>query len=217
MGCLKQIVVQVGCLVVLVALLVLGWVYRDQVTAMYRQVRGLPAPPPAEQYVPADSAPPPARAALAQLDRRGGPAFVDLSAAELAALIDRYVGPGRRVVDSIGVAFVEPEVRVRGSVDMARVPRGALGPFAGAVNRREPVIIGGEFTADSAGQLLLTVNSVTVGNFPFPRSTIGAVLRTLDLPGVQGRTVPVPIEQRVGDARVRGSVLRLYRFEPAAR
>lgn len=214
MGCLKQIVVQIGCLVVLVALIVLGFIYRDQVGAVYRRVRGVPPPPSAETYVlPGPEARPAARRSLEQLDRRDGPSYVDLSAAELAALIDERLGPSRRVVDSIRVAFVEPEVRVRGSIDMSRVPRGALGPLGGALNSREPVTIAGTFGADSTGRLLLTVTGVTVGDFPFPRGTIGAVLRTLDVPGVEGRTVPLPVSERVGDARVRGATLRLYRYD----
>jgi hypothetical protein len=214
MGCLKQIVVQIGCLVVLVALIVLGFVYRDQLGALYRRVRGLPPTPPAETYVmPGPEARPAARRSLEQLGRRSGPEYVDLTPAELAALVEERLGPSARVVDSISVALVEPEVRVRGSVDMSKVPRGALGPFSGALNRREPVTISGVFDADSTGRLLLTVTGVTVGDFPFPRSTIGAVLRALNVPGTEGRTVPIPVAERVGDARVRGGVLRLYRFE----
>lgn len=214
MGCLKQIVVQIGCLVVLVALIVLGFVYRDQLGAVYRRVRGLPPAPAAETYVmPGPEARPAARRSLEQLGRRGGPEYVDLTPAELAALVEERLGPSARVVDSISVALVEPEVRVRGSVDMSKVPRGALGPFSGALNRREPVTISGVFDADSTGRLLLTVTGITVGDFPFPRSTLGAVLRALSVPGTEGRTVPIPVAERVGDARVRGGVLRLYRFE----
>jgi hypothetical protein len=217
MGCLKQVFVQIGCLVVLLALVVFAFLYRDQLAAAYRRVRGLPPPPDSTAYVMADTARAAARpeAALERLAQRGGPAFVDLTAAQVAALVEQRLGPGRRLVDSIRVALVEPEVRVRGSVDLARVPRGALGPFAGAMDRRQPVTIAGTFDADSSGRLLLTVTGLSVGDFPFPRGTIGAVLRALAVPAAEGRVVPIPMDGRVSDARVRGATLRLYRFEAA--
>ena len=35
MGCLKQVFVQIGCLVLVIAALVFGFIYREQVTAVY--------------------------------------------------------------------------------------------------------------------------------------------------------------------------------------
>lgn len=214
MGCLRGLLAQIGCLVVLVLLLVLGYVFRDQVGALYRSFRNLPPPEESAPYVAPDSG---GREGVTRgldlLARGGAGDYMDIPPGQIAAIIDARLGAaGRRVVDSVRVALVAPEVRVRASVDLARVPRGALGPFAGAMDGRQPVVIGGEFGADSTGRLLLTVQSLTVGTFPFPRGTIGAVLRALNVEGVEGRTVPVPMEQRVGDARVRGRVLRLYRF-----
>lgn len=216
MGCLRSFFAQIGCAVVLVLLLIVGYVFRDQLGAIYRGLRHQPPPADTEVYVRADSG---ARAGLDRkldsLERGGAGDYMDFTAGQIAAAIEQQLGAGgrRRAVDSVRVAFVDPEVRVRASLDMSRVPHGALGPFAGAVDGRQPIIIGGEFSADSAGRLLLTVTSLTVGTFPFPRSTIGAVLRSLGIPDARGRTVPVPLDRRVGDARVRGQALRLYRYE----
>jgi hypothetical protein len=220
MGCLRQIVVQIGCLVVLVAALVFGFLYREQIAAVYRRVFDKPVPAAADSasYALAgagDSVD--VGRTLTQLGRSRGPAYVSFTAPQVASIIEQRLGSARGVVDSVRVLFAEPEVRVRASLDMARVPRdalGGLGPFRGAMEGRQPVLIGGLFSADSAGRLLLTVTSLEVGGFPFPRGTIGAVLRALDVPDVRGRTLAVPIEQRVGEAAVRGNSLRLYRYEP---
>lgn len=213
MGCLKSMLTQIGCAVVLVALLVVGWMFRDQLGAVWRKVRNAPPPAVTETYTGVDSAARPA-ATLERLGRRSGPAYVDLTAGEVAALVSEQLGPGRRVVDSVRVAFVENEVRVRASADLSQLPRGALGPFGGAMEGRQPVMFGGTFVADSAGRLLLTVSQLSVGDFPFPRGTIGAVLKALRVPGVAGRTVPIPMEQRVGDVRIMDDKLRLYRYSP---
>lgn len=214
MGCLRQLFAQIGCAVVLVAMLVLGWVFKDQLAAVYRRARHLPPPAVTETYVLPDSAAhPTARAALGRLGRAGGPAYVDLTAGEVAALVQSQLGSGAPV-DSVRVAFTDTEVKVRASADLSQLPRGALGPFAGAMEGRQPVALSGTFSADSAGRLLLTVTSLSVGDFPFPRSTIGAVLRAMRVPGASGRTVPVPLEQRVGDVRIVNGTLRLYRAEP---
>lgn len=215
MGCLKQIVVQIGCLVVLAVLVVCLFVYRDQVAALYRRVRHLPPHETTRFVPPVQRDAGTAKDALDRLSRPGGPAYVDLSAGQVAALIRERLGSAepRRSVDSIQVAFVNDEARVRGIVDLSQVPRSALGPLAGALDRRQPVTLGGAFAADSAGRLLWTVNSLTVGDFPFPKSTIGALLRSLRVRDVEGRTVRLPLDHRIGDASVRQGSLRLYRFE----
>ncbi len=215
MGCLRSLFAQIGCAVVLLAFLLLGYVFRDQVGATYRRIRHLPPPPVTEVYQLPDSGD---RAAVQRkLDTMYGSrgmASMDFSAGQIAAIIEAQLGAGRRAIDSVQVAFVEPEVRVRASLDMARVPRGALGPFAGSLEGHQPVAIAGQFHADSAGRLILTVTALSVADFPFPRGTIAAVLRALRVPDVSGRSLPVPLDQRVGGVEVRGRTLRLFRYEP---
>ncbi len=62
MGCLRKL----GCLVVLLAVLVAGFLYRDRIAALYRRVRGTPAPAPVVYVPPAPGA---AARAAADLDR----------------------------------------------------------------------------------------------------------------------------------------------------
>jgi len=211
MGCLRTLFFQIGCLVLLVALAFFGWVYREQTMDLVRRLRGLPPKADAVYVMPAAS-PAEAEGALARLARRGGPAYVDLSAAEVGALIDAALArSGRRVVDSVQVGLLEHELRIRGSLDLSGIPRNALGPLSGALDPREPIVIGGPLAVDSTGRLIMEVTTLRVKDFPFPRSTIPVLVRQLRIPGALGNAVPVPGMAGVGDVRVTPERVRFYR------
>ncbi len=211
MGCLRSLIAQVGCLVVLVALVFFGWVYREQVADVVRRLRGQPPKADVVWVQPAASGTE-AQDRLAVLARRGGPAYVDLTAAEIGALLDAALArTGRRVVDSVRVGLLADELRIGGSLDLSGIPRSALGPLQGALGAREPMVIGGPLAVDSAGRLIMQVTTLRVRDFPFPRSTIGALVRQLRIPGAEGAAVPVPGIAGVGDVRVTAERVRFYR------
>jgi len=211
MGCLRSLIARIGCLVVLVALLFFGWVYREQVADVVRRLRGLP-PKADVTWVQPAARTADAESKLARLGRPGGPAWEDLSAAEIGALLDAALArTGRRVVDSGRVGLLADEVRVGGSLDLSGIPRSALGPFQGALGQREPVVIGGPLAVDSAGRLVLQVTTLKLRDFPFPRTTIPALVRQLRIPGAEGAAVPVPGITGVGDVRVTPERVRFYR------
>jgi hypothetical protein len=215
MGCLKALFVQVGCVVILIAAAIFGWIYRRDLVDAYRRVRGLPTAAALVYAAPQPGDADRARAALERLGRRGGPAYVDLAAGELAALVDAQLGLApRRVVDSVRVALAADEVLVRASLDMSDVPPRLLGPLAGALDRRESLVVGGGLAADSAGRVYWTITTLRVKDFPFPRSTIPAILRALKVPGLAGVAVPIPALNAVGDVRVSPDHVRLYRSSP---
>lgn len=214
MGCLRALFVQVGCLVVLVAAAVLGFLYRDTLWAAYRRYRG---DRPAAEIAFAPAAPDgAARAedAMARLARRGGPAYVDLTAADVAALLDRELVQGSRgVFDSVEVALDSEAVLVRGLLDLSRVPRSVLGPFAGSFEGRERLEAGGALTATAEGGLRWRPTRLRIRDFPFPRRTIPALLRALHLAVGPDGDLGLPGITGVGDVRVRRDRVRLYRLE----
>ncbi|MDO8665026.1 MAG: hypothetical protein Q7J79_00315 [Gemmatimonadales bacterium] len=216
MGCLKRIFVQVGCLILVLAAVALGIIYREQATAAYRRLRGLPPVADAASYAaPTPDGAARAAGALRQLSNRGGPAYVDLTAEELAALVDREFGRGtRRVFDSIGVALGENTVRVRGVLDVSQMPRQLLGPLASGLGRFEPVAVGGPLAVDSAGRVLWTITSLKIRDFPFPRGTIPAIIRALRIPGATDGSLALPMGEPVGDVRVSPERIRVYRAAP---
>lgn len=207
--------VRAGCLVLLVAALALGYMYREPLGDLVRRLRGLPPRDRSEFAQPAPGGGAAAESTLARLERQGGPAFVDLDAAMLAALLDDELNrTGRRMVDSIRVALLEGEVRVRGSLEVARVPRNLLGPLAGAIGPWEPVEVGGALRADSTGRVYWSVTALRVRDFPFPRSTLPALVRQLRLAQSEDGAVQIPGLRGVGDVRVSPGVVRLYRSSP---
>ncbi|HEY2805848.1 MAG TPA: hypothetical protein VGI92_08320 [Gemmatimonadales bacterium] len=210
MGCLKAIAVRIGCLVVLVAAVIAGAVYHREIFDYIDAWRGHPgetylAPAPVSRH--ADAA-----TQLAELNRSGGPAYVDLTAGDLATLIEGALSKERaHAFDSVQVALLDNEVRVRGSLDIHDVPRSMLGPFASVLGSREPASIGGPLSADSAGRLILTVTYLKVGDFPLPRATISRILDAARLPGARNGKLPLPLAERIGDVRVSPAAVRFYR------
>jgi len=208
MGCLRRI----GCLVILVAAALAGYLYRDRIVAAYRRVRGVPAPPPIVYVAPVPGAADRAEAALERLVRPGGPAYVDVTAAELAALIERQLaGPGSRVLDSVAVALGDQRVEVRGSLDVSAVPHRLLGPLAEGLGRREPVVAGGTLTAQPDGRVAWTIDELRIRDFPFPHAVIPAILHVMNLTDGKAAAVPIPLPPGVGDVRVSPAGIRLYR------
>ena len=214
MGCLRALFVWIGCLVVLLALLALGWLYREQLGDLYRRFRGMP-PRVKVTYVASDSTPAAADAALRRLGGRGGPAYVELTAGQVGAMIDAVLQrTGAHAVDSVQVALLDGEVRLRGSLDMTQIPPSLLGPLRGALGPRESIEIGGPLSVDPIGRLLWSVTSLSVKSFPFPRSTIPAVVRQLRIPGAEGNAVPVPGLTNLRDVQVTAGAERFYRRAP---
>ena len=208
MGCLRRL----GCLVILLAAVVAGFLYRDRIVAVWHRIRGVPAAAPVAYATPAPGAARKGEAALELLARRGGPAYVDLTATELASLVEEQLeGPGGRVLDSVGVALGDGHVEVRGSLDVSALPRRLLGPLAEGLGRREPVLVGGVLAARPDGRVVWTIDELRIRDFPFPRAVIPAILHAMNLTDGKDAGVPIPFSEGVGDVRVSPAGIRLYR------
>ena len=221
MGCLRRLLTGIGCLVVLLAALA-GWLYRDRLGVLYRRIRGVPEPAAPAFVTPRPDA---AREAQGALDRfaqaaRHGTAggWVDISADQLAGLIDRQLEAGPvRSLDSVAVALDTARVRVRGSLDVTVLPRRVLGPLAGAMSGRQPVVAGGPLVVTPDGRLWWRIDELKLGDLSLPRATIPVILKAMSVTDGQGASVPVPLPTPVGDVRVTPAGIRLYRPETPAR
>lgn len=215
MGCLKNVLAGVGCLVVLLAAAVAAYLFRDRLAHLYRKVRGIPEPPAAVWVLPAPGGAARAETALRALARQGGPAYVDIAPQDLAALIDRELARvPPRVFDSVAVALGDQRVQVKGVLDLSSVPQRLLGPLAEGLGRHEPVVAGGALAAGADGRLRWAVDRLVIREFPFPRSVIPAILRALNLMDAREVAVPIPLPVAVGDVRVSAAGMRLYRAAP---
>jgi hypothetical protein len=210
--CLKRLLTGIGCLVVLLAAALAGWIFRDRIAALYRRVRNLPEPAPMVYAMPAEGGAARAAERLGELARRGGPAYVDLSAGDLAALIDRQLAMApRRALDSVGVALGDERIQVRGSLDMSALPRRLLGPLSHGLGEREPVVAGGTISVPAGGRVVWTIDDLTIRDFSFPKSVIPAVVDALHVPDARGAAVPIPLPALIGDVRVSPAGVRAYR------
>jgi hypothetical protein len=210
MGCLRRL----GCLVLLLAMVAAAYLYRDRLAALYHRLRGIPEPAPIVFTPPAPGAAAKAEGALDRLARRGGPAYVDLDAAQLAGLISSQLAPGPHpALDSIAVALGTDRVEVRGSLDVSVLPRKLLGPLAAALGAREPVTAGGRLSV-ADGQVWWTIDALKLHDFAFPRPVIPALLGSMGLPGLRGAAIPLPLATGVGDLRVSPAGVRVYRASP---
>ena len=214
MGCLKAIFVQAGCLVLLVAAAVFGFLYRREIWDTYRRFRGEKPAAVAGFVAPAPRGGARAEDALARLGRSGGPAYVDLTAAEIAALLDRELVRGsNRVFDSVRVALDSNLVLVRGQLDLSQLPHDFLGPLAGSLSGRDPVEAGGALVAAPGGALRWQPERLRIHDFPFPRRVIPALLRALHVAASGDSGLTLPGIRGVGDVRVTPDRVRLYRLE----
>ncbi len=212
MGCLKNVLAGIGCLVVLLAAAVAGYLYRDRLAHLYRHLRGLPEAPALVWVRPDSGGASRAEAALRALANRGGPAYVDIPPGELAALIDRELARvPRRVFDSVAVALADGQVLVRGKLDVSQLPKRLLGPLSEGLGRYEPVVAGGRLAAGPDGRVRWTIEELKIRDFPFPRTTIPAIIRSFDVSDVHDAAVPIPLPVAVGDVRVSESGVRLSR------
>ncbi len=212
MSCLRNLLAGVGCLVVLVALAALAFVFRGRLDHFYRHLRGLPERAPVVYVQPSAGGAAHAEAALRDLARGGGPAYVDISPGDLAALLDRELARlPRRVFDSLTVALDSPRVLVKGTLDVSALPQRLLGPLGEGLGRYEPVAAGGPLAAGADGRLRWTVDQLTIRDFPFPRSVIPALIRSFAMTRAADAAVPIPLAAPVGDVRVSAAGVRLYR------
>jgi len=154
---------------------------------------------------------------VASLGRPGGPAYVTVSAAELAALM--VESSGHRLpaaLDSVQAAIDSETVRVRALVKLDDV-RGldALGPLSGLLDKRERIEFTGTMAVIRPGLGEFRVASVKVADLSLPRAAIPRLLSRLDASvrpeGVAPDGIAITIPDYIGDVRVARGQVTLYR------
>jgi hypothetical protein len=212
MGCLTTPFKVLGCLGLL-ALLVLGWLFRDRV---FRELRGWLAGGPAITAAAGPARGRPGTRALAsaksKIDSLNGwrADSVVLTPAEVASLMGSGLEPSfRRELDSLQVELLEDEVLVRARLRTARLPREVLGQLAVAFGPAEPVEAAGPLRVTSPGVGEWIVRSVKIRDLPVPAPAVpGLVSRALGDPRRQ--TVPWKVPAGIRVIRIRPGTATLY-------
>jgi hypothetical protein len=214
MGCLTAPFKVLGCLGLL-ALLVIGWLYRDRVLREGRQLLGRIEAPAAPGAPAAPRGRPGTRAlasAQAKIDSLNGwhADSVVLTPAEVASLMGAGLAPAfRQELDSLQVELLDDEVRVRARLRTARLPRELVGPLAAVLQPHEPVEATGPLRVVGPGAGEWAVRSFQIRDFPVPASAVRTLVSRALGDSTRG-TVPWKVPAGVRAVRIRPAGAILY-------
>jgi hypothetical protein len=205
-GCLRRIIV----LVLLLALLAGGWLYRDRLRELWREVRGQPA---LVVVLPSRELADAADAKLEAL-RTGAADRAALSEVELQSLLAyRYAGVLPGFVDSAVVELDDDRIRLRADVPIDRLPSvSELGEAASFLPDTSELTLTGSLLPLPGERVGLAINEVTVARIPLPRRLVPAALRRLgrrDEAGLPADAIPLPLPSGATSAYIRGDSLVL--------
>lgn len=219
MGCFTAPFKVLGCLG-LIALLVIGWLYRDRVVREGRQLLGRIEGSRATTAAPATRGRPGSRAlasAEAKIDSLNGwhADSVVLTASEVASLMGSGLAPAfRKELDSLQVELLDGEVRARARLRTARLPRELVGPLAAVLRPHEPVEATGPLRVTGPGTGEWAVRSLQIRDFPVPASSVRTLI-TRAVGDTTGGTVPWTVPAGVRAVRVRPTGVTLYGASPS--
>ncbi len=208
---------RLGCLVLILIALVVGWLTRERWQPMVFGDRGSPTVA-WEPLSPSGSDEVVAR--MDSMARGSGPAYVTLSASQLASLMVQQSGYGLPdMLDSVFAAVDGDRVLVRAEIPLDQI-RGldALGPLGGLLGGKESIELGGMLSVVKPGLGAFRITSVSVADIPVPQAAIPALLARLDsLPrpeGVSDDALAVTIPEWIGDVRIANGAITVYRRTP---
>jgi hypothetical protein len=219
MGCLTAPFKVLGCLG-LVALLVIGWLYRDRVVREGRQLLGRlegsrpPAGAPAARGRPGSRALASAEAKIDSLNGWHADSVV-LTASEVASLMGSGLSPAfRKELDSLQVELLDGEVRAHARLRTVRLPRELVGPLAAVLQAHEPVEATGPLRVTGPGVGEWAVRSLQIRDFPVPASSVRTLISRAVGDSARG-TVPWTVPAGVRAVRVRPTGVTLYGAPPS--
>jgi hypothetical protein len=205
---------RLGCLLILVVLGAFAFLTRDR---WLPRITGERAPEPPTWEAVSEPGARKAENALASLNRPNGPAYVTLSAAELAGLMVQSAGyrlPA--TLDSVQAAIEDETVRVRALVKLDDIKGlDALGPLSGLLDKQERIEFTGTLGVIRPGLGEFRVATVKVADLALPRAAIPRLLARLDKSvrpeGVAPDGIAITIPESIGDVRVARGQVTLYR------
>ena len=216
-GCLRSL----GCLVVIAALAAAAWFTQDRWMPYVRggNVTGAVGPTDVAGAVwqpLSDSAAAVGRRRVQALSERSGPVFVNLGAAELASYalteVVKQLPPSARDVEA---AVIGDRLYLRASVNLRELGSDALGPLGAMLDDREMLQLGGTLAVVQPGLAQFQVNEVKLRDFSLPTRVIPRLLERLrrspSPEGVAADALPLAIPEYIGDARVAGGKITLYK------
>lgn len=205
---------RLGCLFVLLIAGVVAFLTRDR---WMDRVLGRTGTPPVTWETVKETGATRTGDRVASLGKAGGPAYVTVSASELAALM--VASTGHRLpaaLDSVQAAVDSEMVRLRALVKLDDIKGlDALGPLQGLLDKRERIEFTGTMAVLKPGLGEFRVASIKVAELSLPKAAIPKLLSRLD-PGVRPEGIApdgiaITIPDYIGDVRVSRGQVTLYR------
>ena len=214
MGCIARL----GCLFVLVALGVAGWLTRDMWLPHVLRHQNEPvvvAPPDHWQQLSAAAADS-AAAALDRLSKPRGQVFETLSPAAVASYIYRQAAKRLpTTADSVEAIVVGDKLSMRAVVPLKDIGGSAFGGAVGIVHDRERVELTGTLDVLKPGIAEFAVAEARIHGLPIPNGMIATLIdRFKPVPapaGTDPNSLPLPIPRYIGDIRVANGKITLYK------
>lgn len=214
-GCLSRL----GCLVIALALAAAGWYWRATWIPKVRALVKAEVPAVTDKtWAPITSeGAQRTLAAMQRLSGQRGPAYITVTAADLASYL--LGGALARVVESDSApeaAVIEGKLFVRTRVKIADLGGAqALGPLASLFDSSEPVVIGGILEPVREGLAQYRLTDVSVKELKVPRAAMAKLVarwgRTVRPEGVAADALPLELPSYVADLRVSNGKITLYK------
>ena len=217
MGCLRRL----GCLVVIVAAVFIGFAMRD----LWRvRERSAPAPRTAAaatvawQLMTPDGAAR-ARAQLDKLARPAGPVFANLEPGDVASLVFQALAAKLPPsTEATTATVIGDRLFVRGSVQLRDFgPERPPAMLEGMLGQRTSIEFGGTLDIVRQGLAEYRVRTLTVGDVSIPASAIPQLLDHLArtrATGMAPDAMPFAVPRFIADLRVHGGKVTVYRSGP---
>ena len=160
--------------------------------------------------------------AIDALSARSGPVFANLKGAEVASYIFQRAGAALpSASDSAEAAVIGDVLYVRAIVPMKAVAAsGALRPFGGLLNDREPLTLGGTLHVIRPGLSEFQLREVKLREFKVPGRVIPQLVKQLDRgprpEGVSPDGIAVKTPPSLADVRIADHRVTLYRATPGS-
>lgn len=216
MSALVRLILRLLGVLILAMLLLAAWWWREPIlhtASRWLGPRSTALPPVADTAVgaPTPGALSSGEAKLHALARPGGPDSVVLTPNEMAALIGGGMDWAvRKSFDSLRVELLDGSFAVHARLDTRAVPKEALGPIAGILERREPLRIAGPLAIERSGTARWTLQEISVRGFPFPAPAVKQVARRIA--GADGNgAVAVKVAPGIADVAIHPTGVVLYR------
>lgn len=213
-----KLIRRMGCLLVLLLLGATAWYFRGDWIPKARRVVAVEAPADTAGWTritPAGGQR--AKERIAALGRRGGPAYVTLTASEFAAYVlgnalsevAREDTSTQAVVEG-GMLYIRTRIRL---ADIGG--RTSLGPLARLLDDTEPLLVGGTLSAVRPGLAQFRLKEVAVRGIEVPRAVVGTLVRRWS-PGARPDSLasdglPVVLPPDVVDLRLQNGKVTLYK------